>query len=41
MAEDFGLCTYVRHHKQGLADTALKTANSGHVTRQLVDLAQD
>ncbi len=27
--------------RKGLADTALKTANSGHLTRRLVDVAQD
>src|SRR5690606_12725110 len=27
--------------RQGLADTALKTANSGYLTRRLVDVAQD
>ena len=27
--------------RKGLADTALKTANSGHLTRKLVDVAQD
>ncbi|MEK7824802.1 MAG: DNA-directed RNA polymerase subunit beta', partial [Nitrospirota bacterium] len=27
--------------RKGLADTALKTANSGYLTRRLVDLAQD
>ena len=26
---------------KGLADTALKTANSGYLTRRLVDIAQD
>ena len=26
---------------KGLADTALKTANSGYLTRRLVDVAQD
>ncbi len=31
------------HHgaRKGLADTALKTANSGYLTRRLVDVAQD
>ena len=28
-------------HEKGLADTALKTANSGYLTRRLVDVAQD
>src|SRR3954454_2701445 len=27
--------------RKGLADTALKTANSGYLTRRLVDVAQD
>jgi DNA-directed RNA polymerase subunit beta' len=27
--------------RKGLADTALKTANSGYLTRRLVDIAQD
>ncbi len=27
--------------RKGLSDTALKTANSGHLTRKLVDVAQD
>merc|ERR1712199_128006 len=27
--------------RKGLADTALKTANSGYFTRRLVDVAQD
>merc|ERR1712010_198550 len=27
--------------RKGLADTALKTANSGYLTRKLVDVAQD
>ena len=27
--------------RKGLADTALKTANSGYLTRRLVDAAQD
>jgi DNA-directed RNA polymerase subunit beta' len=27
--------------RKGLSDTALKTANSGHLTRRLVDVAQD
>ena len=27
--------------EKGLADTALKTANSGYLTRRLVDVAQD
>src|SRR5262249_24185620 len=27
--------------RKGLADTALKTANSGYITRRLVDVAQD
>ncbi len=27
--------------RKGLADTALKTANSGYLTRSLVDVAQD
>src|SRR5690606_20010190 len=27
--------------REGLADTALKTANSGYLTRRLVDVAQD
>ena len=27
--------------ESGLADTALKTANSGYLTRRLVDVAQD
>src|SRR5574343_19979 len=27
--------------RQGLADTALKTANSGYLTRRLVDVTQD
>src|SRR5690606_35366416 len=27
--------------RKGLADTALKTANSGYLTRRLVDLSQD
>ena len=26
---------------EGLADTALETANSGYLTRRLVDVAQD
>jgi DNA-directed RNA polymerase subunit beta' len=26
---------------RGLADTALKTANSGYLTRRLADVAQD
>ena len=28
-------------HVKGLADTALKTANSGYLTRRLVDVTQD
>ena len=28
-------------HVKVLADTALKTANSGYLTRRLVDVAQD
>ncbi len=27
--------------RKGLADTALKTANSGYLTRRLVDVTQD
>ena len=27
--------------RKGLADTALKTANSGYLTRRLVDVSQD
>jgi len=27
--------------RKGLADTALKTADSGYLTRRLVDVAQD
>ena len=27
--------------RKGLADTALKTANAGYLTRRLVDVAQD
>ena len=27
--------------RKGLSDTALKTANSGYLTRRLVDVAQD
>jgi DNA-directed RNA polymerase subunit beta' len=27
--------------RKGLADTALKTADSGYMTRKLVDVAQD
>ena len=27
--------------RKGLADTALKTANSGYLTRRLVDVAKD
>jgi DNA-directed RNA polymerase subunit beta' len=27
--------------RKGLADTALKTANSGYLTRRLVDISQD
>ena len=27
--------------RKGLADTALKTASSGYLTRRLVDVAQD
>ena len=27
--------------EKGLADTALKTANSGYLTRRLVDVSQD
>ena len=27
--------------EKGLADTALKTANSGYLTRRLCDVAQD
>ena len=27
--------------RKGLADTALKTANSGYLTRRLCDVAQD
>ncbi|QFG77006.1 hypothetical protein DMB90_21965 [Raoultella planticola] len=27
--------------RKGLADTALKTANSGYLTRRLVDVARD
>ena len=27
--------------RKGLADTALKTADSGYLTRKLVDVAQD
>ena len=30
-----------RTARKGLADTALKTANSGYLTRRLVDVAQD
>merc|ERR1712100_883270 len=30
-----------RGARKGLADTALKTANSGYLTRKLVDVAQD
>ena len=29
------------HETEGLSDTALKTANSGYLTRRLVDVAQD
>ena len=29
------------YKRQGLADTALKTANSGYLTRRLVDVSQD
>merc|ERR1712000_791523 len=31
----------VANFRKGLADTALKTANSGYLTRRLVDVAQD
>ena len=30
-----------KRQRKGLADTALKTANSGYLTRRLVDVAQD
>src|ERR671923_1846689 len=34
---------FISNHgaRKGLADTALKTANSGYLTRRLVDVAQD
>ncbi len=32
---------YTHGARKGLADTALKTANSGYLTRRLVDVAQD
>ena len=31
----------IRDSRKGLADTALKTASSGYLTRRLVDVAQD
>ena len=36
-------CGFISTHgaRKGLADTALKTANSGYLTRRLVDVAQD
>lgn len=34
------ISTHLRQAK-GLADTALKTANSGYLTRRLVDVTQD
>src|SRR6202035_1423477 len=36
--EDFH---FAHRARKGLADTALKTANSGYLTRRLVDVAQD
>jgi len=35
--------TFISTHgaRKGLADTALKTANSGYLTRRLVDAAHD
>src|SRR5438046_4300275 len=34
-------CNSTHGARKGLADTALKTANSGYLTRRLVDVAQD
>src|SRR5207237_8571670 len=34
-------CRPTHGARKGLADTALKTANSGYLTRRLVDVAQD
>ena len=34
-------CYWKNTARKGLADTALKTANSGYLTRRLVDVAQD
>ena len=34
-------CSSTHGARKGLADTALKTANSGYLTRRLVDVAQD
>ena len=34
-------CISTHGARNGLADTALKTANSGYLTRRLVDVAQD
>ena len=33
--------TAARGARKGLADTALRTADSGYLTRRLVDVAQD
>ena len=42
-AKAFVLQYFISTHgaRKGLADTALKTANSGYLTRRLVDVAQD
>src|SRR5206468_10143871 len=34
-------CTSTHGARKGLADTALKTADSGYLTRRLVDVSQD
>jgi len=39
--EDLEFFTSTHGARKGLADTALKTANSGYLTRRLVDVAQD